>query len=85
MLADFEQSLATIYAWDEDAIWKEAATAAAKVVADSQEKIDKRCKQLGIPARFAPALTLEWSGRGENALRSRRVELKAVAATKSPR
>jgi hypothetical protein len=82
LLADFEHSMATEYAWDEDEIWKKAATEAARVVAEAQEKIAERCKQLGIPARFAPGLDLSWSGRGENAIKYRRDELRRVAEQK---
>lgn len=82
LLADFEHSMATIYAWDDDDVWREAATRAAEVVAEAQAKIADRCKELGIPARFAPGLQLEWSGRGENAIKYRRDELRRVAEQK---
>lgn len=82
LLADFEHSMATIYAWDDDEVWKQAATKAASEVAAAQERIEARCKELGIPARFAPELTLQWHGRGENALTMRRAELRRVAEQK---
>lgn len=82
LLGDFEHSMATIFAWDDDEVWKQATSQAAAVVADAQEKITKRCKQLGIPARFAPELELNWRGRGENAIEYRRRELRGVAEAK---
>lgn len=78
-IADFERNLASNYKFDEDEIWKEATEAVRKVVAESQDKINARCKKLGIPARFAPSIQATWSGRGENALNQRRVELRRVA------
>lgn len=80
-MAEFEKSLATIYAWDQDEIWKAAAEEAQKVVLESQKKVAERCKELGIPHAFAPAIGMTWQGRGENALSQRRAELRRVAKT----
>jgi hypothetical protein len=41
-----------------------------------------RCGELGIPARFAPEISLNWYGRGENAIKERRAELRAVAKSR---
>jgi hypothetical protein len=78
-MADFEKKLAAVYSFDKDEIWKAATEVAQKVVAESQAKIAKRCRELGIPESFAPGLDLQWRGRGENAIRSRRDELRRVA------
>jgi hypothetical protein len=78
-LADFEKKLSTIYAWDQDEVWAKAKARADEVVRESQEAIRKRCKELGIPATFAPDVGLSWHGRGENALAWRRTELRRVA------
>ena len=48
----------------------------------AQELIAERCKKLGIPSQFAPHLTVEWHGRGENAIGQRRTELRRVAKTR---
>jgi hypothetical protein len=80
-IADFEQKLAAVYSWDQDEIWQAATEEAQKVVADCQAKIAARCEKLGIPKTFAPTIGMSWSGRGENALNSRRVELRRVAKT----
>lgn len=74
--ANFEQQMATIFKWDEDAVWKEAVEASMRVVEEAKEKIAARCKQLGIPERFAPDLNLVWAGRG---LAIRRTELRRTA------
>lgn len=78
-MADFEKKMAAVYSWDEDETWKQAAERAQAIVKASQETIAERCKELGIPKTFAPSLSLNWNGRGENALVSRRVELRRVA------
>jgi hypothetical protein len=72
---------AAVYSWDQDEIWQAATEEAQKVVGDCQAKIAARCEKLGIPKSFAPAIAMSWSGRGENALNSRRVELRRVAKT----
>ncbi len=78
-MADFEKKLSTIYAYDQDEIWKKATEEAMAVVAKSQEAIETRCKKLGIPKDLAPKLVLAWEGRGQMRLESRRAELRRVA------
>jgi hypothetical protein len=80
-MADFEKKLATAYDFDQDETWKSATEAAEKVVRESQQLIGKRCEELGIPKTFAPWLSLNWQGRGENAMAGRRSELRRVAKT----
>ena len=81
-MADFESKLATIYSFDNDDVWRKAAEEAQAAVAAAQELIAERCKALGIPAQFAPFLSIEWHGRGENAIANRRTELRRVAKTR---
>ena len=78
-LADFETKMATVYTFDQDEVWKKATEEARKVVEQSQNTIAKRCKELGIPASFAPSISASWQGRGENMLAARRTELRRVA------
>ena len=78
-MADFEAKMATVYTFDQDEVWKKATEEARRVVEDSQNNIAKRCKELGIPATFAPSISASWQGRGENMLASRRTELRRVA------
>jgi hypothetical protein len=82
ILADFERQLASIYTPDDDAAFAELHAAAAEAVEDAKAKLRERCDELGIPARFAPSLKLHWYGRGENALKDRRTELRRVAVTR---
>jgi len=66
LLAEFEQQMASIYHYDEDRIWEQASTAAQAAVDAAQKVIDERCAELGIPARFAPGISLSWHGRSPN-------------------
>lgn len=79
VLADFESQIAAIYEFDHDDVWKAAAEKAAAVVKEAQAEIAKRCEELGIPKTFAPSLGIGWNGRGENACKHRREELRRVA------
>ena len=79
--AEFERQMAAIYDFDHDATWKAATEAAVKACKEAQKVIDKRCAALGIPKPFAPSISATWQGRGENALNTRRGELRRVAKT----
>jgi hypothetical protein len=80
-MADFEKQMATVYTFDQDEVWQKATQQAQRVVQESQNTIAKRCKELGIPASFAPQISATWQGRGENMLAMRRAELRRVAKT----
>lgn len=80
--ADLERQLATIYRFDDDKIWKAAYAAADLEVAKAQEVIAERAAELGIPREFAPGIGIGWHGRGENAVASRRAELRRVGQSK---
>jgi hypothetical protein len=79
LLADFEQKLGSVYDFDDDAVWREAYSAAEAEVERADAAVARRCDELGIPARFRPSLFFSWSGRGENAVAQRRAELRHVA------
>ena len=51
-------------------------------VEDARLQIAARCRELGIPAEFAPDLNSYWSGRGHNAVASRRAELRRAAKSR---
>ncbi len=82
LLAEFESQLGTIYAFDNDEIWAAAHAAAEDAVKFAQVEIAKRCEDLGIPAEFAPGISLGWYGRGENMSKDRRAELRKMATTR---
>jgi hypothetical protein len=82
LLAEFEQQMASEYKYDEDDTWKALTVAADGVAQEAANKIAARCAELGIPDRFAPTVELVWRGRGENAFKERRAELRRVAETR---
>ena len=70
------------YAFDQDEVWEQATKAAEAVVAKAQAQVHARCRELKIPDRFAPNLSLDWHHcRYGNALESRRNELRIMAET----
>lgn len=79
LLADFEQQLDRRYKFDENPIWEEAAKAAIAVVAEANAKIAAECERLGIPAQFAPGLSIGWYARGRNAVKEERTEMRRLA------
>lgn len=82
LMADFESQLASIYTPDDDAAMKQLYATAEAAVATAGAELAERCAELGIPKRFAPSINLYWYGRGENAIKDRRVELRQVARTR---
>lgn len=78
-LADFERKVSATFAFDSDDVWKRATEEAMKVIAEGNKKIAERCAKLGIPKEFAPGLHISWSERGQNAISTRRTELRRVA------
>lgn len=82
MLAEFEKQCASIYSFDDDAVWAAAMIEAEATVARTQAAIAERCRELGIPKEFAPGIACGWYGRGQSAVAQRRGELRRVAKTK---
>ena len=82
LLAEFEQQMASEYSYDQDTVWKAAAAAADREVMKAKAQIAERCRELGIPDRFARGLHLSWYDRGENAVGKRRTELRFVARSR---
>jgi hypothetical protein len=82
LLADFENQMGSQYSFDQDKVWRQAEAAAEAEVAKAQARVAARCRELGIPANFAPGLSLHWYDRGENAAKKRRHELRRMAKTR---
>jgi hypothetical protein len=82
VMADFEAQLGSIYTGDDDAAMKRLRMAAEAAADEVGKRLAEHCEELGIPARFAPSLSLYWHGRGENAIRDRRAELRTVVRTR---
>jgi hypothetical protein len=82
LLADFENQMGQRYSFDTDEVWREAMKLARREGEKAQAAVAARCRELGIPARFAPRVDVEWYGRGENAFKQRRDELRKMAETR---
>lgn len=82
LMADFEQQLASVYSFDQEEVWAESMHAAKAAADVSDRAIAADFERLGIPARFRPSITCSWFGRGENASKERRAELRKVAQTR---
>jgi len=80
LLADFENQMAAEYHIGDDPVWEELAKAAEIEVGKIKVKLAARCRELGIPAQFAPKLSLNWQHKGwSNALEERVKELRTSA------
>lgn len=79
LLADFEQKIAAVFHWADDATWNAAYAAAEEACKAANKAIAERSKELGIPAEFTPSMAWAWARRGENELANRRAELRRVA------
>src|SRR4029453_3906240 len=76
LLADFENQMGQEYSFDQDDTWQKPAKGGAPEVAKARALIAARCRELGIPERFAPSLSMTWHHCGYgNALGERRKEL----------
>jgi hypothetical protein len=83
LIADFENQMGQEYSFDQDEIWKKATEAAEHEVQKAQKQVAVRCRELGIPERFAPSLSVGWHHRGYgNQVKERRDELRRMAATR---
>src|SRR5262249_21787524 len=81
--ADFENQIGTEFSFDDDEIWEQAMRAAMIEVDHAKQRIAARCRELGIPPRFAPTLEVQWVHRGyDNQVACRKVELRNMAKTR---
>lgn len=82
LMAEFDAHSAKIYHWDDDATWAAVKADADAHMATATESLAARCRELGIPAEFAPQIGLYWNGRGHGAVEARRRELRQVARSR---
>jgi hypothetical protein len=78
LLADAEEKLSAKYKMNDPA-WAEITRAAELAVAQADEQVAQICRERGIPEDFRPQLGILWYGRGENAYKERRDELRRLA------
>jgi hypothetical protein len=82
LLADFENQIRQQYRFDQDEVWERAIRAAEREVQKAQKQVAARCRELGVPDRFAPKLDVHWYSRGEGAAKQRRAELRKMTETR---
>jgi len=83
LLADFENQMGQEYSFDQDETWDAAYKAADREVAKAQAQVAARCRELGIPGRFAPEVDVHWRVRGyDNLITKRKDELRRMATTR---
>lgn len=82
LIAEFENAMGQQFSFDQDEVWAAAKQIAEREVAKAQERVAARCAERGIPKRFAPELDVRWYGRGENAIKERRAELRKMTTTR---
>jgi hypothetical protein len=82
VMADFENQMGQQYSFDQGHVWAEAVKIANAAVSKAQEQIKSRCREIGIPDRFAPTISFNWHYRGYgNSVKERRDELRKMART----
>jgi hypothetical protein len=74
LLVDFDNQLDAAYFFDSDEIWKQSWEVVQQAAQDANFKVKKRCRELGIPDRFAPSIQTSWRYQGEQAIKERRAE-----------
>ena len=81
-LAEFEMRLASEFSYDQREAWADLMASAKVHVAALDRQLAEDCRRLGIPENFRPEIAVHWYGRGENASKERRAELRRVAVTR---
>jgi hypothetical protein len=82
LIADFENQMGQEYSFDQDEVWEQAQGIVRAEIKKANALIASRCRQLGIPQRFAPSIGSYWIDRGfDNMVEPRRKELRRMAQT----
>jgi len=77
-----EEQIARMFEWSEGDLWRKANEKANEIKAAAEETIARKCEEMGIPAGFSPALSIDWTNRGTNAISRRKEELRKAARLK---
>ncbi len=79
LIAEFETQLQAYFSFDEDSVWEAAYAEAEKAAQEASGLIAQRCKELGIPKKFAPSLSFGWRGQGANESKHVRADMRREA------
>jgi hypothetical protein len=77
--ADVEKKLSARFHFDQKETWKKAMETAEAHVEQANRMIAEDVAKFGLPAEFAPGISVGWYMRGENAVKQRRDELRKLA------
>lgn len=75
--ADLEGQLSTVFEADDER-WRRQVAELQKLADDLNKKLRAEVVAEGRPANFAPAVSVDFYGRGENAIKKRREELRVA-------
>jgi hypothetical protein len=81
--AQFETQLATEYSWDSAETWEALFKKGKAAEQELNQQIARDFQARGIPLQFAPSCHLGWAGRGMNACKDYRAELRRVFKAKN--
>jgi hypothetical protein len=81
--AQFEAQLAAEYGWDSEETWSSLYKKAKAAEQELNRQIAQDFQAKGIPLQFAPSCYLSWAGRGMNACKDYRAELRRVFKAKN--
>jgi hypothetical protein len=81
--AQFECQLAAVYSWDSNATWNALHEKAEATVRELNKEIAKDFRDKGRPLQFAPSCYVHWMGRGMNACKEYRNELRRAFRIKN--
>jgi hypothetical protein len=79
LLVDLDKQLEASYGFNSDEIWKESYAIAHQATEEANVKVKQRCREFGIPDRFAPRIATAWLNQGEQAVKERQSELRQIA------
>ncbi len=79
LIAEFEKQLQTYFSFDQDEVWEAAYSEAEKAARDASAQIAQRCREMGIPEKFAPSLGFGWRGYGQNVTKEARADMRREA------
>lgn len=84
VLADFEEQLARQYKIEESEVFLEALGVVQQAIREADAMVNREFDRMGVDPAFAGGLDVgyAWQRRGENALKERRHELRAVAKSR---
>jgi hypothetical protein len=78
--ANVEAQLQNAFSFDDDAVWEQATEAAEKAIEIANREVAARCRELGIPAKFAPSIEIGWRrGGGSYLIREEKDAIRRLA------